>query len=129
VVHWFDFFGARCYEDTIYGCTMTGTLPTGCTITDVQLEILDGRGQSLSPRQMRRFNEGPAIYGGTSAIISAAPALGRDLRVKVISCHDFGWAVRYRLIYTIRGDNCSLPPFRFCDGGDAYGIGVGIIGD
>jgi hypothetical protein len=48
----------------------------------------------------------------------------------VHSWHEIGRAVRYRLIYWIKGDNCGLPPFHFCDGGDIYGgFGTGYIQD
>jgi hypothetical protein len=120
VVHWFDnpLFLGRTYDDIIYLCTADRALPPGCTITDIELELVDAQGHRLAPPT--RWGEPAAISGGTGARITAPPAGGRDLTVYVHAWHDFGWVVRYRLIYWISGNNCSLPPFRFCDGGDAY---------
>jgi Zn-dependent metalloprotease len=131
VVHWFDFFLGRKYDDTIYGCTGNGALPANCTITDITLFLLDENQRLVGPGV--RWNDGPAIYRGTGAEISEQPAGGRDLRVKVHSWHDSGQAVRYCLFYTYTtiGDTSPpLPPFRFCDGGDIYGgFGEGYIQD
>lgn len=114
VSHWFDnpFFAGRKYDDLVYLCTPEYLLPMGCTITEIELELVDSRGDALAPRT--RWGEPAAVSGGVGARIDAAHAGGRDLSVKVHSWHDFGWVVRYRLIYWIQGGDCSLPPFGFC---------------
>lgn len=108
VAHWFDvpFFGKR-YGDIIFEVT---DLMPGCTVSDVQLELLERNG-SVVPGGITRFGQPPAAEGGRGAWIFASSVGGTKIEVKVRSWHDFGTAVRYRLVYWIRGLNCVLPNF------------------
>jgi hypothetical protein len=39
------------------------------------------------------------------------------LEVRVRSWYEFGWAVRYRLVYWITGNTCAFPDFAIRDVG------------
>lgn len=106
VVHWFDnplFLGRR-YGDIIYE---GANLPAGSTVSDVTLELLDNNYHFVASH---RFGEPAATWGGTGAWIFARTVGGTGLEVRVRSWHDFGWAVRYRLVFTIAGP-ADLPNF------------------
>jgi hypothetical protein len=45
------------------------------------------------------------------------PGGGTNLEVRVRSWYEFGWAVRYRLVYWITGNTCALPDFAIRDVG------------
>ena len=107
VIHWFDnpFFLGRTYGDIIYEGVNLGS---GCTVSDVVLELFDNQNNSVASQ---RFGEPQAISNGTGANIVSRNLGGTDLEVHVHSWHDFGQAVRYRLVYSITGNGCSLPAF------------------
>jgi len=107
VAHWFDnpFFLGRRYGDIIYE---GANLASGCTVDDILLELFDGDGNIVASH---RFDEPPATWGRTGAWIWSRNLGGTNLEVRVRSWHDFGWAVRYRLVYTISGTGCTLPAF------------------
>lgn len=113
VAHWFDnpFFLGRRYGDIIYQNT---GLPAGNTVTDVVLELMDRNGAVVS---RHRFGDPPATWGQTGASIFSRTLGGTALEVRVRSWHDFGWAVRYRLVYFITGVNVTLPPFALSEVG------------
>lgn len=106
VVHWFDnpFFLGRRYGDIIYE---GANLPSGSTVSDVTLELLDNNHHFVASH---RFGEPAATWGNTGAWIFARNVGGTNLEVRVRSWHDFGWAVRYRLVFTIVG-LADLPNF------------------
>ena len=113
------------YDDIIYGCTSSTSLPANCTITAIELELVDSNDQPLVPRRATQMGQPPAIDGGRGASITKATVGSQALPVCMHSWHDFGSVVRYRLIYYITdmtGSGCSLPPFRLCDGGGPDGI-------
>jgi hypothetical protein len=113
VVHWFDnpFFAGRRYGDIIYQNTQ---LPAGNVVSDVVLELLNRQGGVVS---RHRFGDPAATWGGTGASIFSRTLGGTALEVRVRSWHDFGWAVRYQLLYFITGLNVSLPPFTISEVG------------
>jgi hypothetical protein len=113
VAHWFDnpFFVGKRYGDIVYEST---DLAPGCAVSDVVLELLD---HHYNVRARHRFAEPPATYGGTGAWIFSRTLGGTNLEVRVRSWHEFGWAVRYRLVYWITGSNCPLPEFVIRDVG------------
>ena len=113
VAHWFDnpFFVGKRYGDIVYEGTDLGP---GCTVSDVVLELLD---HNYNVRARHRFAEPPATYGATGAWIFSRSLGGTNLEVRVRSWHEFGWAVRYRLVYWITGDTCALPDFAIRDVG------------
>jgi Zn-dependent metalloprotease len=113
VTHWFDnpFFLGRRYGDIVYQNTQ---LPAGNTVTDVVLELMDRSGAVVS---RHRFGDPGARWGQTGASIFSRTLGGTGLEVRVRSWHDFGWAVRYRLVYFITGVNVTLPPFALSEVG------------
>jgi hypothetical protein len=125
VSHWFDnplFLGRR-YGDIIY---QNMQLPAGNTVKDVVLELIDKNGGFLA---RHRFGDPPARWGQTGASIFSRTLGGRALEVRVRSWHDFGWAVRYRLVYFITGVNVTLPSFALSEVGyDAVDPSVVIGG-
>ncbi len=107
VAHWFDnplFLGRR-YGDIVYEAI---DLPASCAVSDVELELIDGTGRVLAST---RFGQPAATEGARGAWIFARSLGGTRIEVRVRSWHDFGTAVRYRLVYWITADSCSLPAF------------------
>lgn len=113
VVHWFDnpFFLGRRYGDIIY---QNMQLPAGNTVTDVVLELLD---ENYAVVARHRFGDPGVRWGQTGASIFSRTLGGTALEVRVRSWHDFGSAVRYRLVYFISGVNVTLPPFALSEVG------------
>lgn len=113
VAHWFDnpFFLGRRYGDIVYEAT---NLPPNCTVSDVELELINSNGTVLA---RTRFGQPAAIEGGRGAWIFARTVGGTSIEVRVRSWHDFGTIVRYRLVYWVTADSCSLPSFTFSEVG------------
>jgi hypothetical protein len=106
VAHWFDnpFGLGRSYDDTLNsGRAIVGP---GCSVADVFLEILD---RDHRVRGTHRLGDPDARWGATGARITSRTLGGTDMTVGVHSWHDFGWCVRYRLVYVLRGGACALP--------------------
>jgi thermolysin len=101
MVHFGGFGGKN--DDTVNsGVSVTGT---GCTITNVILELLDRDYQVQATHQM---GQAPATYGGTGAEITSQNIGSADATVGVHWWYNFGWACRYQLRYLISGTGCSL---------------------
>jgi Zn-dependent metalloprotease len=111
IAHWFDnpFFLGRRYGDIVYE---TVGLPAVCSVLDVRLELLQMMNGVLVVRGQTRLGQPPAVWGGTGAVIPMPPTIPGSLEVRVRSWHDFGWIVRYRLVYEISG-TCVPTAFAF----------------
>jgi hypothetical protein len=107
VTHWFDnpFFAGRRYGDTLFEGV---TLPNNCRLDDVQLELIDRDGVVHA---RNRLNEPAATWAGTGAYIVVSNIGTSQLTTSVRSWHEFGKSVRYRVVYSVTGFNCALPPF------------------
>jgi Zn-dependent metalloprotease len=101
MVHWGG-LGGKGDETVNAGMSVTGT---GCTITDVILELLDRNYQVQSSHRMGQTD---ATYGGTGARITSQNLGTANAAVGVHWWYDLGWACRYQLRYLISGTNCSL---------------------
>jgi hypothetical protein len=104
VVHWCDLpFCGRRYRDVVYP---TETLPAGCKVIDVELDLLSHQYTRIASN---RLGTPAADGGGFGAWIVARTIGGTGLLVVVDSYHDAFKAVRYRLRYTIEGVSGPLP--------------------
>ena len=110
ITHWFDnpFFAGRRYGDIIFE-TVALSVTSGCIVTDLILQLYDDQWRIVASQ---RLGEPAAVWGGTGAYITSWAMDGTGLEAHVRSWHDFGWAVRYRLVYMISG-GCGLPSFGF----------------
>jgi Zn-dependent metalloprotease len=106
VAHWFDnpFFLGRRYGDIVFEAV---NLSVG-TVTDVVLELLSPNNTVLAST---RLGQPAAVNGARGAWIFSRQIGGSGIEVRVRSWHDFGWAVRYRLVYWVTGDQVTLPAF------------------
>ena len=84
-------------------------MTSGCIVTDLILQLYDDQWRIVASQ---RLGEPAAVWGGTGAYITSWAMDGTGLEAHVRSWHDFGWAVRYRLVYMISG-GCGLPSFGF----------------
>jgi Zn-dependent metalloprotease len=109
VSHWFDnpFFLGRRYGDIVFE---SANLPANTSVTDVVLELVSPNNSVLAST---RLGQPAAISGGRGAWIFSRQLGGTGIEVRVRSWHDFGWAVRYRLVYWVTGDplNVNFPSF------------------
>jgi hypothetical protein len=104
-VHWCDFpFCGRRYRDVVFP---TETLPAGCKVIDVELDLLNHNYVKI---KSHRLGDPPADGGGFGAWIVGRTIGGTGLLVVVDSYHDAFKAVRYLLRYTIEGVSGPLPP-------------------
>jgi len=101
MVH-FGGLGGKNDETVNSGMSVTGT---GCTITNVILELLDRNYQVQATHQM---GQPQAQYGRTGAEITSQNIGSSDATVGVHWWYDLGWACRYQLRYLISGTSCSL---------------------
>ena len=84
-------------------------MTSGCIVTDLILQLYDDQWRIVASQ---RLGEPAAVWGGTGAYITSWAMDGTGLEAHVRSWHDFGWAVRYRLVYMIGGGR-GLPSFGF----------------
>ena len=107
VSHWFDFFffWKKPYTDIVYEGAV---LPPGCTVEDFDVNLLERDGSA-------RFATGPrygeATNGATGVNLVDFGTGSRRLQMTINSWHWFGSAVRYQIVFRVRGTSCTLPPF------------------
>lgn len=101
--------GGNKFRDTLFSGV---TLPMGCTVDDVELELWGRVKGALVPLQpTHRLGEPGVSSGEFGAYITANGVGTTGLEVTVNSWH--GWFIdcRYLLRYYIRGNGCGLPSF------------------
>lgn len=108
VSHWFDFFffWKKSYTDLVYEGAV---LPAGCTVEDFDVNLFERDG---SVRYAAGPNFAEATNGATGVnLVDFGTTGSRRLQMTVNSWHTFGSAVRYQIVFRVRGTGCTLPPF------------------
>jgi hypothetical protein len=104
VHHWFDLGLGRKYDDAVLELA---TLPANCTVASVEVQLMGRDGAVLATAG----TGGAATDGWRGVNIDSSSVGGQSLAVRVHSWHNAGTSVRYRLVYWLTGNGCSLPPF------------------
>ena len=122
ISHWFDFpfpwLGKKPYDDVVYEGT---ELPSGCKVANdihaVSVKLISEI-CSADPAPPGVYCEtgpayGEATDGNSGVSLTEYSTNSGRLQLKVHSWHVFAHKVRYQVSYSVTGNNCALPAFRY----------------